>query len=120
MRSDSLQFACVQPPTSLPVRLTIENFQAGHLGIHLATTLEGNTTGLSDRTERIDRMVVMVIRTDRQTGQPGQTGQTSQKGLRGQTYLILKQDFPGHLCRAAFAILAVSNLISSAGQDSER
>ena len=68
-------------------------------------------------------MVVMAIRTDRQTGQPGQTGQTGQsspKGLTGQTDLTFKLDFPGNLCRAAFAILAMFNLISSAGQDSER
>ena len=44
------------------------------------------------------------------TGQPGhtaQTGQTSQKEETGQTDLTFKLDFPGNLCRAAFAILAM-------------
>ena len=43
----------------------------------------------------------------------GQTGQTGQKGQKGQTRktaqtkLTLKLDFPGNLCRAAFAILSM-------------
>ena len=44
------------------------------------------------------------------SGQPGhtrQTGQTSQKEQTGQTDLTFKLDFPGHLDRAAFAILAM-------------
>ena len=48
-----------------------------------------------------------------QTGQPGQmgqTGQTSQRGLTGQTDLTFKLDFPGSLCRAAFAILVMFRL----------
>ena len=43
-------------------------------------------------------MVVMVIRTDRKTRTNGHTGQTD---------LTFKLDFPGNLCRAAFAILAM-------------
>ena len=48
-----------------------------------------------------------------QTGQPGQTGQTgqtSQRGLTRWTDLFFKLDFPGSLCRAAFAILAMFRL----------
>ena len=44
------------------------------------------------------------------TGQPGhtaQTGQTSQKEQSGQTNLTFELDFPGNLCTAAFAILAM-------------
>ena len=57
-----------------------------------------------------DRMVVMVITTDRTTGTEG-TGETDRtdkwRGLAGQTDLTFKLDFPGNLCRAAFAILAM-------------
>ena len=41
-------------------------------------------------------MFIMVIRTDRQTRTNGQAGQTDR---------TFKLDFPGNLCRAAFAIL---------------
>ena len=43
-------------------------------------------------------MFIMVIRTARKTKTNGQTGQTDQ---------TFKLDFPGNLCRAAFAILAM-------------
>ena len=43
----------------------------------------------------------IIIYISGQTGQPGQTGQT------GQTDLTFKLDFPGNLCRAAFAILVM-------------
>ena len=45
-----------------------------------------------------------------QTGLPGhtgQTGQTSQRQPKGHTDLTFNPDFPGNLCRAAFAILAM-------------
>ena len=45
-------------------------------------------------------MVVMLVRVIRK-------GQTSQIRQRGQTDLTFKLDFPGNLCRAAFAILAM-------------
>ena len=48
----------------------------------------------------------MVIRTDRKT-RTEPAGQTSQGGLTGQTDLTFKIDFPGKLCRAAFAILSM-------------
>ena len=52
----------------------------------------------------------MVITTDRTTGTEG-TGETDRtdkwRGLAGQTDLTFKLDFPGNLCRAAFAILAM-------------
>ena len=48
-------------------------------------------------------MLVMVMGKDRKkTGQPGQAGQT------GQTDLTFKLEFPGNLCWASFAILAIS------------
>ena len=37
----------------------------------------------------------------------GQTGKTSQRGQAGQTDLTFKLNFPGSLCRTAFAILAM-------------
>ena len=55
-------------------------------------------------------IVFMVIMSSGQTGkqgQPGQTEQTGQTGQTGQTDLTFKLDFPGNLCRAAFAILAM-------------
>ena len=48
-------------------------------------------------------MFIMVIRTDRKTRTNGQTGQTD---------LTFKLDFPGNLCRAAFAILAMFHCCS--------
>ena len=57
-------------------------------------------------------MIIMVIRTDR-------TLRT-----QGQTDLTFKLDFPGNLCRAAFAILAMFSLkfswlfLKGPGQDS--
>ena len=51
-------------------------------------------------------MFIMVIRTDRKRqGKPGPTGHTR------QTDLIFKLDFPGNFCRAAFAILAIFQII---------
>ena len=53
-------------------------------------------------------IVFMVIMSSGQTGkqgQPGQMGHTEQTGQTGQTDLEL--EFPGNLCRAAFAILAM-------------
>ena len=41
------------------------------------------------------------------SGQTGKTGQPGQTGQTGQTDLTLKLDFPGNLCRAAFANLAM-------------
>ena len=43
-------------------------------------------------------MVIMIIRTDRKTRTTGRTGQRD---------LTFKLEFPGNLCRAAFAILAL-------------
>ena len=51
-------------------------------------------------------MVVMVIRSDRTT-RTHRTGQKSQGGETGPTDLTFKLDFPGNLCRAAFAIHAM-------------
>ena len=51
-------------------------------------------------------LVTMVIRTDRTTRTPG-TNKTDRTDKSGQTDLTFKLDFPGNLCRAAFAILAM-------------
>ena len=40
-------------------------------------------------------------------GHTGQTGQTSQREPTGHTDLTFNPDFPGNLCGAAFAILAM-------------
>ena len=50
-------------------------------------------------------MVIMVIRTDRKT----RTNRTDR--YRAQTDLKFKLDFPGNLCRAAFAILVMFVLL---------
>ena len=47
-------------------------------------------------------MFIMVIRTDRKTRTNGQTRQTD---------LTFKLDFPGNLCKAALAILAMFHYI---------
>ena len=52
-------------------------------------------------------MFIMVIRTDRKTRTNGQTRQTE---------LTFKLDFPGNLCRAAFAILAMFLVIYTTPQ----
>ena len=50
------------------------------------------------------------IQSDRQTGNTIQTGNTRQTGItsqRGKTWFTFKLDFPGRLCWAGFAILAM-------------
>ena len=51
-------------------------------------------------------MVVVDIRTDRAIRTHG-TNKTGRTDKSGQTDLTFKLDFPGNLCRAAFAILAM-------------
>ena len=60
----------------------------------------------------LDTMVVMVVMVKiiRSSGQPGHTGLTGKKSQRRQErqlYQTFQFDFPGYLCRAAFAILAM-------------
>ena len=50
-------------------------------------------------------IVFMVIMSSGQTGKQGQPGQMGHTEQTGQT--DLKLEFPGNLCRAAFAILAM-------------
>ena len=52
MRSDNLQIACVQPPTSLQIRSIIGTFPAGQFGRHLATGGKYHRLVRQDREER--------------------------------------------------------------------
>ena len=57
-----------------------------------------------------DSLIFLYFCQEKQTGllgHTGQRGQTSQRGHTGQTDLTFKLVFPGNMCRAAFAILAM-------------
>ena len=78
MRSDNLQPPCLCITSNFLTNATIETFQAGHLGRHLATT-SGEKCHRQDREDRQNK----------------------------QKKIILKLGFPGRLYLAAFAIFAM-------------
>ena len=105
--SENLQLPCVQHTTSLQIWSIHHGWDCHHLqdGHHLKDGHHGRHRHHGVMVFR----VIKVITTDRTTRTHGtdRTEKIEKTQKTGQTDLTFKLDFTGHLCRAAFVVLAM-------------